>query len=49
MLFRLARQPSAKQLATEYTLRGDEGTLSFLRAAVMTSHGSAFISMVTLL
>jgi hypothetical protein len=39
---------SAKQLATEYTLRGGEGWRSLLRAAAMTSHGSALVSTVTL-
>jgi hypothetical protein len=49
MLLRVARQPSAKQLATEYTLRGDEGRRSLLRAVTMTSYGSALVSTVTLL
>jgi hypothetical protein len=49
MLFRVARQPSAKRLATEYTLRDDEGMRSLLLAAAMTSHGSALVSTVTLL
>jgi hypothetical protein len=49
MLFRVARQPSAKQLATEYTLRNDERRRSLLHAAAMTSHGNAIVSMATLL
>jgi hypothetical protein len=49
MLFRVAGQPSAKQLTTEYTLRGDELRRSRLGAAAMTSHGSALVSTATLL
>jgi hypothetical protein len=45
----VARQPSAKQLATEYTLRGGEGMRGLLRAAAMTSHGSTLASEATLL
>jgi hypothetical protein len=47
MLFRVATQPSAKHLATEYTLHDDEGRRSLLRAAAMTSHSSALVSTVT--
>jgi hypothetical protein len=36
---------SAKQLATEYTLRGDEGRRSLLRAAAMTSRNSVGIRL----
>jgi hypothetical protein len=49
MLFRVARQPSAKQLATEYTLRDDERRRSILHAAAMTSHGNAIVSREMLL
>jgi hypothetical protein len=43
----VTRQPSAKQLATEYTLRDGEGRRGLLRAAAMTSHGSTLVSKLT--
>jgi hypothetical protein len=43
----VARQPSAKRLATKHTLRGGAGRWSLLRAAAITSHGSALVSKVT--
>jgi hypothetical protein len=42
----VARQPSAKQLATEYKLRGGEGRRSLLRAAAMTSRNSVGIRLL---
>jgi hypothetical protein len=41
----VARQPSAKQLATEYMQRGSEGRRSLLRAVAMTSRNSVGIRL----
>jgi hypothetical protein len=42
----VARQPSAKQLATKHTLRGGEGRRGLLRAAAMTPRNSVGIRLL---